>query len=122
MESPTRSKTSVNLSNPPGPLPFSDGIMVGDSLYLSGRIGIDPLTGLAPEDVGQELKFLFDGFDAVLAQAGTSMDNLVWVQVFSPDISLWDQFNAEYVKRFSQALPARALSDRVRYFAGAGSR
>jgi 2-iminobutanoate/2-iminopropanoate deaminase len=38
-----------------------------------------------------------------------SMDDLVWVQVYSPDVSLWERFNAAYVKRFSKELPARAF-------------
>ena len=47
--------------------------------------------------------------EAVLAEAGMKMDDLVSVQIFSPDLSLWDRFNAAYVKRFSQDLPARAF-------------
>jgi enamine deaminase RidA (YjgF/YER057c/UK114 family) len=38
-----------------------------------------------------------------------TMDDLVWVQVHSPDLSLWERFNAAYVKRFSKELPARAF-------------
>ena len=38
-----------------------------------------------------------------------TMDDLVWVQVYSPDLSLWERFNTEYVKRFSRELPARAF-------------
>ena len=99
----------INLPTRTARLPFSDGVLAGDTLYLSGRIGIDPATGVAPADANQELKLLFDGFEAVLKQAGMKMDDLVWVQVFSPDVSLWEQFNAEYVKHFSKDLPARAF-------------
>ncbi len=91
------------------PLPFSDAVLVNDTLYLAGRIGLDPATGLAPADVDQELKLLFDGFEAVLSQAGMTMNDLVWVQVYSPDISLWENFNTAYVKRFSGDFPARAF-------------
>jgi 2-iminobutanoate/2-iminopropanoate deaminase len=91
------------------PLPFSDAVLAGDTLYLSGRIGTEPVTGLAPDDVDQELSLLFDSFEAVLRAADMSMDDLVWVQVYSPDISLWEHFNAAYVKRFSKELPARAF-------------
>jgi enamine deaminase RidA (YjgF/YER057c/UK114 family) len=76
---------------------------------LSGRIGIDPVTGLAPLSIDAELKLLFDGFQAVLRHAGMSMDDLVWVQVHSPDVSLWEQFNATYIKFFSRDFPARAF-------------
>jgi len=107
-----KAKTSrryINLPDRRAPLPFSDAVLVGDTLYLSGRIGIDPATGLVPPDVGEELRLLFDGFEAVLREANMSMDDLVWVQVYSPDISLWERFNAAYLERFSKALPARAF-------------
>ncbi len=99
----------INLPGRPASLPFSDAVLVNDTLYLSGRIGIDPATGLAAADVDQELRLLFDGFEAVLAAAGTTMDDLVSVQIYSPDVSLWEQFNAAYVKRFSREFPARAF-------------
>jgi len=107
-----KAKTTRRYINLPGrnaPLPFSDAVQVGDTLYLSGRIGIDPATGVAPDDIEQELRLLFNGFEAVLASAEMSMDDLVWVQVFSPDVSLWQRFNAAYMKRFSKELPARAF-------------
>jgi 2-iminobutanoate/2-iminopropanoate deaminase len=109
---PAKTKTSrryVNLPDRKSPLPFSDAVLAGDTLYLSGRIGIDPATGVVPTDVGQELRLLFDGFEAVLSEANMTMDDLVWVQVYSPDISLWERFNAAYLKRFSKELPARAF-------------
>ena len=109
---PEKTKTIrryINLPDRKTALPFSDAVLVGDTLYLSGRIGIDPVTGVAPEDVDAELRLLFDGFEAVLSEAGMSMDDLVWVQVYSPDISLWERFNAAYLKHFSKKLPARAF-------------
>jgi 2-iminobutanoate/2-iminopropanoate deaminase len=99
----------INLPHRPANLPFSDAVLVGETLYVSGRIGIDPATGLAPRDVEQELRLLFDGFSAVLAQAHMEWDDLVWVQVFSPDLTLWERFNTEYVKYFRGEFPARAF-------------
>jgi enamine deaminase RidA (YjgF/YER057c/UK114 family) len=66
------------------------------------------VTGQAPTDVDAEIKLLFDGFEAVLQEAGMTMDDLVQVQIFSPALDLWAHFNAAYVQRFSQELPARA--------------
>ena len=99
----------INLPNRPPGLPFSDAVLVRDTLYISGRIGIDPATGEAPESIEAELEFLFDGFQALLREADMSMDDLVWVQVYSPEVSLWQQFNAAYVKLFSREFPARAF-------------
>ena len=106
---PAESRRYINLPNRPPGLPFSDGVLVGDTLYISGRIGLDPATGEAPASVEAELGLLFEGFQAVLREAGMNMDDLVWVQVYSPDVSLWQQFNAAYVKLFSREFPARAF-------------
>jgi 2-iminobutanoate/2-iminopropanoate deaminase len=99
----------INLPGRPPGLPFSDAVLVGETLYLAGRIGVDPVTGRAPADIHAELKLLFDGVEAVLTEAGMAMDDLVSVQIYSPDLSLWETFNAAYVNRFSKELPARAF-------------
>ncbi len=105
----TESRRYINLSNRPAGLPFSDAVLVGDTLYISGRIGLDPATGEAPESIDAEIELLFEGFQAVLREAGMTMEDLVWVQVYSPDVSLWQRFNSAYVKLFSRELPARAF-------------
>jgi len=103
------SRRAINLPNRPANLPFSDGLVIGETLYISGRIGIDPVTGMAPPEVDRELRILFDEFSAVLSEADMHWDDLVWIQVFSPDLTLWDRFNAEYVKHFRDEFPARAF-------------
>ena len=103
------SRRTVNLPNRPAGLPFSDAVLVGETLYISGRIGIDPATGVVPPEVDRELRLLFEGFSAVLMEAGMTWDELVWVQVFSPDLTLWERFNEEYVKHFRGEFPARAF-------------
>ena len=90
-------------------LPFSDAVLVGSTLYISGRIGIDPATGMAPASMDEEMRILFDEFEAVLAKANMTMDDLVSVQIFAPDVSLWEPFNEAYLKRFTKDLPARAF-------------
>jgi 2-iminobutanoate/2-iminopropanoate deaminase len=105
----SKERRYINLPGRPATLPFSDAVLVGDTLYLSGRLGIDPETGLAAKEVNEELRLLFDGFEAVLAQAGMTMDDLVYVQIYSPDVALWEKFNQAYVKRFSKEFPARAF-------------
>ncbi len=99
----------INLPGRPAQLPFSDAVLVNDTLYLSGRIGLDPATGLPPADIHEEVRLLLDGFEAVLAQAQMTMDDLVYVQIFFPDVSLWEPFNQAYVKHFSKEFPARAF-------------
>jgi 2-iminobutanoate/2-iminopropanoate deaminase len=103
------SRRHITLPNRAANLPFSDAVLVDGTLYIAGHIGIDPATGVAPPQVERELELLFAGFSSVLNQAGMSWDDLVWVQVFSPDLTLWDRFNAEYVRHFKRDFPARAF-------------
>ena len=103
------SRKYINLPNRRHNLPFSDAVLVDDTLYISGRIGIDPQTGYAPTDIDQEIRLLLDGVREVLAAAGMTMDDLVSVQIFCPDLSLFDRFNAAYRSYFSGELPARAF-------------
>src|SRR5688500_15321314 len=90
-------------------LPFSDGVLVGNTLYLAGRIGVDPATGRAPEDIEKEIRLVLDGMKATLKEAGMMMDDLVSVQVFCPDLSLYEKFNEIYRTYFTKNFPARAF-------------
>lgn len=90
-------------------LPFSDGIQVGNTLYLSGKLGIDPQSGNPPADPEQEARLVLDGIKATLAAAGMTMDDLVTVTVYCPDLSLYDKFNGIYRTYFSKDFPARAF-------------
>ena len=90
-------------------LPFSDGVLAGDTLYLAGRIGINPQTGKPPEDVEKEIRLLLDGMKATLKEAEMTMDDLVSVEVFCPDLSLYEKFNEIYRTYFSKNFPARAF-------------
>src|SRR5882724_8298875 len=92
-------RNCINLPRP-AILPFSDAVLVGGTLYLSGRIGIDPGTGMAPASIDEELRLLFDDLEAVLPRASMPMDALVWEQFFSPDVSFWHRLNPAYLKRF----------------------
>jgi enamine deaminase RidA (YjgF/YER057c/UK114 family) len=90
-------------------LPFSDGVLVGDTLYLAGKIGIDQETGRAPDDVEKEIRLLLDGMKTTLAAADLTMDDLVSVQIFCPDLSLYEKFNEIYRTYFNKNFPARAF-------------
>jgi reactive intermediate/imine deaminase len=113
-QSGKRERQYINIGGRPGNLPFSDGVLVGDTLFLSGRIGIDPQTMRAAADLDEEIRLLLDGIRATLQAAGMTMENLVYVQVYCTDLSLYGKFNAAYRGYFGKDLPARA-------FLGAGS-
>jgi enamine deaminase RidA (YjgF/YER057c/UK114 family) len=99
----------INLPNRSVQAPFSDGVLVGNTLYLAGRIGIDPKTGKPPDSLEQEIRIALDGLRATLSEAKMTMNDLVYVQVFCPDVSLYDKFNAVYRTYFEKDFPARAF-------------
>ena len=99
----------INLPTRNVNAPFSDAVMVGNTLYLAGRLGLDPQTGKPPADPAVEAKLLLDGFKAVLAEAGMTMDDMVKVQVFCSDVALFDTWNQVYRAYFAQPFPARAF-------------
>jgi reactive intermediate/imine deaminase len=104
--SPARKAISLATDNPQ--LPFSGAILAGNTLYMSGRIGIDPKTLKAATEVDEEIHILLEQVKATLAQAGMSMDDLVYVQIACTDLSLYDKFNAAYRSYFTtKDLPAR---------------
>jgi 2-iminobutanoate/2-iminopropanoate deaminase len=91
------------------PVPYSDAVLAGNTLYVAGRTGIDPKSGAIPQDVQQEIKNLMDSFKTALANGGMSTDDVVMVQVHCPDLSLYNKFNAIYLAYFSKQFPPRAF-------------
>ena len=105
--SPTR--RYINLPDKGANLPFHDAVLANGTLYLSGRIGFEPGTHKVPAEPEQEARNLMDGIQAVLREAGMSMDDLVQVQIFCSDVSLFERFNKVYGGYFKRELPARAF-------------
>ncbi len=99
----------INLPGRAVTAPFSDAVLVGDTLYLAGRIGFLPGTRQVPATAEEEARLVLDQFKAVLAQADMTMDDLVSVQVFCSDVSLFDTWNKVYPTYFGKELPARAF-------------
>ena len=67
----------VNIPGHFQDLPFSDAVLVGDTLYISGRIGLDLKTRKPPAQIEDEVRMLMDAVQTTLAQAGMSMDDVV---------------------------------------------
>jgi reactive intermediate/imine deaminase len=89
--------------------PFSDAVRAGKTLYVSGRIGIDPSTSKPPVNASDEARALMDNLKGVLAAAKMKVKDLVQVTVFCPDLSLYPLFNEIYLSYFDGDLPARAF-------------
>ena len=92
-----------------GAMPFSRGVMAGNTFYMSGQIGFDPATKKVPAILEDEIRLLLDGIRDTLSQAGLSLQDLVYVQIFCSDVSLFDRFNAVYRTYLHEPFPARAF-------------
>jgi 2-iminobutanoate/2-iminopropanoate deaminase len=92
-----------------GLLPFSSGVLAGDTLYLCGHIGIEAATKKVPADAEQEARLMIDSFRESLSRGGCAMDDLVYVQIFCSDVSLFHKFNSVYQEYFEKNFPARAF-------------
>jgi len=92
-----------------GPLPFSSGVMAGETFYMAGHIGIDPATRKIPQDIEAEVRLLMEGIRNTLGEVELTLQDVVSVQIFCPDVSLFDRFNAVYRTYFEEPLPARAF-------------
>ncbi len=108
----TRGATEHKFMNVPGRSdnnPYSNAVLVGDTLYLAGAIGIDPATGAPPPKIEDEVKIVMDSMKSRLEMAGMSMSDLVMVNVHCPDLSLYGAFNDVYRTYFDDHFPARAF-------------
>ena len=90
-------------------LPFSDGVLVGNTLYIAGHIGLDPKTGKPPENAEDEARMVMDGIKQTVESAGLTMDDVVTIQIFCLDLKLYDTFNGVYKTYFHGDYPARAF-------------
>ncbi len=90
-------------------LPFSSAVLAGNTLYVSGHLGLDPETGQAPADPKVEVELMLNAFATTLKRAGMSMNNLVQAQVYCSDVALYTMFNTAYRKRFQSRFPTRAF-------------
>lgn len=93
----------------PTDLPFSEAVRVGDTLYLSGQIGIIPGTlNLVPGGLAAEARQTMENIKTSLETHGHSMKDLVKCTVMLADISEWAAFNEVYRSFFTDHYPARS--------------
>ena len=88
--------------------PYSQGVRVGETVYVSGQLGIDPATGALPEGAAAQAAQSIANIEAVLAQAGLTLANVVKTTVLLADIADFAAVNAVYAERFSEPYPARS--------------
>jgi 2-iminobutanoate/2-iminopropanoate deaminase len=90
-------------------LPFSKATKVGNLLFLSGELGVDPATGqLVQGGIQAETKQLMQNISATLKKYNSSLERVAKCTVFLADIKEWSQFNQVYVTFFNKNYPARS--------------
>lgn len=88
--------------------PYSQAVMAGNTLYLSGQIALDPVTGaMHQEDIKTETKQVMKNIEAVLSKAGLGFNNVVKVTIYCTDLGNFAAINEIYGSYFTSNPPAR---------------
>jgi len=89
--------------------PYSQAVRVGDTVYVSGQIPLDPASGqLISGDIEAEIRRVFDNLDAIARAAGGSLQNVVKLSIFLTDLTHFAKLNEIMATYFSEPYPARA--------------
>jgi len=102
-------KQIIFSKNAPAPIgPYSQAVMVGNTLYISGQIAIEPNTGiLIMDNIQAETQQVMVNLKAVLKEAEMEMSNLVKCSIFISDMDDFMEINKVYGSFFDQDPPAR---------------
>lgn len=103
-------KTVISTPNAPGAIgPYSQGWVVGDLVYSSGQIPVDPATGAIPQGIEAQAAQSLTNIQNILAQAGLAMDSVVKTTVFLQDMGDFAAMNQVYARFFEGTVyPARS--------------
>jgi len=100
----------VYTEKAPKPIgPYSQALRAGPFLFVSGQLGIDPLSGKLVEGFEEQAKLAMANVKAILEQAGYSWADVVKVTVYLSDISNFQKFNELYSALFQTGFPARSV-------------
>lgn len=91
----------------PAGRPFSAGIQVGDTLYVSGQTGTDPKTQKVPENFDEEVRQCLENVGVILKAGGMDFQDAVSVQVYLTDMTMFQRMNAVYAHTFPDPKPTR---------------
>ena len=101
-------KTVISTNNAPGAIgPYSQGWVVGDFVYTSGQIPVNPANGEVPAGIAAQTEQSCKNVAALMEAAGVTMDNVVKTTCFLADIADFAAFNEVYAKYFTSK-PARS--------------
>lgn len=99
------------ISTPHAPAaigPYSQALDLGDLVFVSGQIPVDPATGAMAPTVEEQARQSLANLKAILAEAGLSMSQVVKTVIFLADINDFAAVNAVYAEAFREPFPARS--------------
>jgi 2-iminobutanoate/2-iminopropanoate deaminase len=99
----------VETPNAPAAIgPYSQAVACGPFVFTSGQLGMDPATGVIPEDFSAQARQALANLRAIVEAAGSRLELALSVDVFLVDMGRFAQFNAVYAEFFPAHKPARA--------------
>lgn len=102
-------KVKIESGNAPKAIgPYSQAVLVDDTLYVSGNIPVNPATGDVADGIVNQSKQVFENMKAVLNEAGMDFENVVKTTAFLTDLSNFATFNEIYASYFVAPYPARS--------------
>lgn len=102
-------KVKIESGNAPKAIgPYSQAVLVDDTLYVSGNIPVNPATGDVADGIVNQSKQVFENMKAVLNEAGMGFENVVKTTAFLTDLSNFATFNEIYASYFVAPYPARS--------------
>ncbi|MBF0112018.1 MAG: RidA family protein [Desulfamplus sp.] len=104
------SKKVIKTDRAPAAIgPYSQGVVVGNLLFTSGQLPIDPADGkLVDGTIDEKAQMVFKNLAAIAEAAGTTLDSAVKTTVFLSDINNFKAVNAVYAQYFKEPFPARS--------------
>jgi 2-iminobutanoate/2-iminopropanoate deaminase len=103
-------KKIIFTTDAPAPIgPYNQAVLVGNTLYTSGQIALDPVSmDLIMDDIETETRQVMQNMKAVLAAAGMTFENVIKTSIFIMDMADFSRINAVYATYFDEATaPAR---------------
>ena len=109
-------KTVIKTEKAPAAIgPYSQGIKIGNLIFTSGQIPLDPATGVFPDGIQAQTRQSLSNVKAILEQAGTSMDQVIKTTVFLKDMNDFAAMNEIYATFFTEgSFPARSAVEVAR--------
>ncbi|KDE56033.1 endoribonuclease [Methanoculleus sp. MH98A] len=106
---PDPERIALYTDDAPEPIgPYSQAVQSGDYLFISGQIGLDPVTGNLSGTAAGEARQAMENLRAILAEGGLDFPDVVQTRIYLTDLADFDAVNAVYAEYFNEPYPARA--------------